>query len=169
MDSTLFIAMISLTVLGGPMISSVGHGIMRKRAGKTYRKGGSVRWFSRPGNQPSIYILRSSADPTLFKIGYTSRSVKSRAAEIVSRRGEVRIIGWFTMPHAYAAEQRVHRKMPLRRGVVSMGNEWYRVTSPNAEKDLVSAVQKEVNAIRTIAMMKMSWPPGSKVRWFQAA
>lgn len=159
---------VTVCVLGA-VVSPLLLGLMRGIFYRRVYQQPSVRWFIRPSNRPIIYLLRSSADPNLFKIGYTARKIERRAGEIADKFGAVEIIGWMRMPHAYAAEQSIHYVMQSQRGVESLGNEWYRTQKRGGEKQLIAIIRRESLRTKWLAILRMSWPFNADMGWHQAA
>lgn len=139
-----------------------GFGSIRRKAVFQVSK---VRWFRTPSNRPAIYIMKSKSNPKMFKVGYTSRRVEARAAEISAARGPVEIVAWVRMPHAYVVEQRVHARLKGTWRVKDLGNEWYLVKNRKPEDLLKKVICSETRKVRILARMKFAWPEDGRIRW----
>lgn len=120
-----------------------------------------VRWFRKPSNRPAVYLLRSRRNPDLFKVGYTARRVEVRAAEIAQQHGDVEIVAFLRMPHAYAAEQEAHRRLARAWGVQPRGGEWY--MARDGRKRMLSLVLRSARRVRRRARLRMAWPGGAQI------
>ena len=131
----------------------------RRRA--TVLQEARVRWFRKPVNRPAVYLLRSRSNPHLFKVGYTARRVETRAAEIAVQHGDLEVVAFLRMPHAYAAEQDAHRRLSRAWGVTPQGGEWY--VARGGKKKMLAAVLRSARRVRRTARLRGSWPKGARI------
>lgn len=133
-----------------------------KRERGVYQERG-IRWFRKPSNRPAIYIIQSVTNPAHIKVGYTSRAVEKRMAEIASKRGPVTLLFSLRMPHAYAAEQTAHRALQANRRIRYLGGEWYRGDPARIRAITLRSAYKT----RRRARLRLAWPDSSDIRvWY---
>jgi hypothetical protein len=130
----------------------------------------TIPWFRMTG-WGTVYLMQSSEDPRLFKVGYTKRRTKDRRAELKGKvNGQLIIIYGLSMPHAYHAEQRTLRGLRLRwfgRGD-PRGTEWFRLRKNETMDDIKSRIAKAASQVRREAKCKLSWAKDAEIKIFNA-
>lgn len=114
-----------------------------------------------------VYLLRSKDDPSIYKIGFTKRSVVKRMAEISARhRVSVEVIYTVEMPHADIVEGRIHQRLsraawrvPFSRG---LGCEWYR--PPHGAVQMVEIIWQVAQEVEAEARKKNAWGDNQAIR-----
>lgn len=142
-------------IVAVPLLGGVLAGTLAVTGRRSVYQESRVGWFRKPRNRPAVYVMQSLADRSLFKVGYTSRKVETRKAEIERTHGPVRILLRVRMPHAYAAEMRAHRTLPRKFGVRALGGEWYRCASAPR---ILRLVLRCARGTRRSAKLRFSWP-----------
>lgn len=147
-------------------------GSRSRRPGRSSRIG----WFDFRPERGTVYLMQPASDPSLFKIGYTSRPTMDRRREL-QKRGDVRlhIVCTLTLPHAYALEQRLLARMRknrlwglFRRKPSSRGTEWFHL-HPWENIHIIEAImEQEAFRVQRCARLKLSWPLLERIRIYQA-
>ena len=129
-------------------------------AGRSTRIG----WFDFRAAPGTVYLMQPDNDPTLFKLGFTTRRTLERRRELQRRGdGRLRIVCSVTMPHAYVLEQRLLRRMRggwrfFRRRSSPRGTEWFHLRRRETIADIQTMMEREARRVRRAARLRFSWP-----------
>ena len=142
---------------------------MARRSARRQRRLG---WFNWRATRGTVYLMRPRSRPDLFKIGYTVRPAEQRRRELEKKsdRG-LEIICSVTMPHAYALEQKLLRKMRggwciFRRRRNKRGTEWFHLKPGEKIEQIRDLVLWEARRTRLLAALRFSWPIFGRVKSF---
>lgn len=144
-------------------------------AGRSRRRQRRIGWFNWGATRGTVYLMRPRARPDLFKIGYTVRPAEQRRRELEKKsdRG-LDIICAVTMPHAYALEQKLLRRMRggwwfFRRRRSNRGTEWFHLRPGERIERIRDLVLWEARRTRLLALFRCSWPIFGRLQVFAPA
>lgn len=150
---------------------------------RTHRGGGWRSWrMRRPASGipfcarhrapwGTVYLVQSRDDPTLFKVGFTTRRTIVRRAELNRVSGDdMAIVATVSMPWARAVETRVLRQLRGHwwRRRDRRGTEWFHLRRSEIITQVADRVDSAADRIAWIAKLKLSWPRDTIIRRFRS-
>lgn len=124
-----------------------------------------IPWF-RKSKTGTVYLFRSSIDPTLHKLGYTGRTAATRQKELEAKLGSrLILVAKLRTPHAWNIEQRCHAALRARGWAMPwhpvLGREWYRFPDKHSVGAALRIIEKTSGRAERVARFKRSWPLGA--------
>lgn len=147
---------------------------MKKQSRNAGSRSPRIGWFNFRAPTGTVYLMQPDNDARLFKLGYTSRRTLERRRELQrAGDGRLRIVCSVTMPHAYALEQRLLRRMRggwrfFRRRSSPRGTEWFYLRRGEAISDIQTLMDREARRVRFAAVVRLSWPLWGRITVFEA-
>lgn len=148
---------------------------MKKQSKNAVARSSRIGWFRFKAATGTVYLMQPDNDPTLFKLGFTSRRTLERRRELQRPGdGKLRIVCSVTMPHAYVLEQRLLRRMRrgwrfFRRRSSPRGTEWFHLRRGEKISDIQALMEQEARRVRLAAAVRFSWPLRGKIMLFEAS
>ena len=131
-----------------------------------------VPWFARrKAAWGTVYLVHAKNDPSLFKVGFTSRRTIDRRAELNRVAGDdMRIVQTMGMPFAFLLERQVLAKLRSEwfRRSDSRGTEWFRLKRGETISDIGAKIEKHARRLEQQARFRFSWPKDVERRLFKA-
>ena len=108
--------------------------------------------LSKKYGRGTVYVLQDIRSPTIYKIGFTRRSVNTRRNEIerdMTQNRQLRIVFSVKVPHAEAVEMVTHRRLKRfqYRSRRCKGREWFRVPGRNGIAYVKANIEKSIEDI----------------------
>jgi len=148
---------------------------MKKQSKNAVGRSTRIGWFHFKATTGTVYLMQPDNDPGLFKLGYTSRRTLERRRELQRPGdGKLRIVCSVTMPHAYALEQRLLRRMRrgwrfFRRRSSPRGTEWFYLRRGEDISDIQAQMEREARRVRRAAFLRFSWPLRGRITLFEGS
>lgn len=118
----------------------------------------------------TVYVLQDKRWPGIYKVGFTSRRIADRKAEIVREMTadrDLRLIFAIDMMHAKQVETVAHRRLRKFRAPKTRhhtGREWFLLTGMNRDDRVIQTVLRSAGDVRYRARRVGRWSYQDQLR-----